>query len=81
VQGRTPWFDNGDGQRRWRHVDVCFFTCELAAEAPQLPRARSDRRRGSPWACHASRFTLAFKDLVVFDAIVSSNLAAARHEE
>jgi hypothetical protein len=30
----APWFDNGGGQRRWRHVDVCFATCELVAEAP-----------------------------------------------
>ena len=31
-----------------------------------------------PWACHGSAFTRAFEDLVVFDAIVSSKLAAAR---
>ena len=32
----APWFDNGGGQRRWRHVDVGFATCELAADAPRV---------------------------------------------
>jgi hypothetical protein len=31
-----------------------------------------------PWVRHDSWFTRAFEDLVVFDAIVSSKLAAAR---
>ena len=30
----SPWFDNGGGERRWRHVDVGFATCELVAAAP-----------------------------------------------
>ncbi len=31
----SPWFDNGGGRRRWRHVDMGFATCELIAEAPR----------------------------------------------
>ena len=75
----SPWFDNGGGERRWRHVDVCFATCELVAEAP---RVRCPEHGVTvalvPWARHDSWFTRAFEDLVVFDAIVSSKLAAAR---
>ena len=75
----SPWFDNGGGQRRWRHVDVCFATCELIAEAPRVSCAEHGVTVAQvPWARHDSAFTRAFEDLVVFDAIVSSKLAVAR---
>jgi transposase len=75
----SPWFDNGGGERRWRHVDVCFATCELIAAAPRVSCSEHGVTvAGVPWARHDSWFTRAFEDLVVFDAIVSSKLAAAR---
>ena len=74
-----PWFDNGGGERRWRHVDVCFATCELLAAAPRVSCPEHGVTVASvPWARHDSAFSAAFEDLVVFDAIVSSKLAAAR---
>jgi len=75
----SPWFDNGGGERRWRHVDVCFATCELVAAAPRVSCPEHGVSVAEvPWARHDSWFTRAFEDLVVFDAIVSSKLAAAR---
>ncbi len=75
----APWYDNGGGERRWRHVDVCFATCELVAKAPRVHCPEHGATVAQvPWARHDSWFTRAFEDLVVFDAIVSSKLAAAR---
>ena len=75
----SPWFDKGGGERRWRHIDMGMATCELVAEAPRV----SCREHGVTvaevsFARHDSAFTRAFEDLVVFDAIVSNKLAAAR---
>ena len=75
----SPWFDNGGGERRWRHVDMGMATCELVAEAPRVscPEHGVTVAQVS-FARHDSAFTRAFEDLVVFDAIVSNKLAAAR---
>ncbi|MGH9152918.1 MAG: transposase family protein [Acidimicrobiales bacterium] len=32
----SPWFDRGDGERPWRHVDVGYATCELVVDAPRV---------------------------------------------
>ena len=32
----SPWFDNGGGERGWRHVRRVLATCELVAEAPRV---------------------------------------------
>ena len=75
----SPWFDHGGGERRWRHLDVAMATCDLVGEAPRVtcPEHGVTVAR-VPWARHDSWFTRAFEDLVVFDAICSSKLAAAR---
>jgi transposase len=75
----SPWFDNGGGERRWRHVDVAYATCDLVAQAPRV----SCKKHGPTvaevaWARHDSWFTRAFEDLVVYDAISSNKNAAAR---
>lgn len=75
----SPWFDNGGGQRRWRHVDMGFATCELIAEAPRVTCSEHGATVAKvPWARHDSAFSRSFEDLVVFDAIASSKLAAVR---
>ena len=65
--------------RRWRHVDVGFATCELVSAAPRVscPEHGPTVAQVS-WARHDSWFSRAFEDLVVFDAICSNKLAAAR---
>jgi len=76
---RAPSFDHGGGERRWRHVDVGFATCELVGEAPRVHcPTHGPTVVQVPWARHGSWFSRAFEDLVVFDAIVSSKLACVR---
>ena len=78
----ASWYDRGDGQRRWRHVDVGFATCELVADAPRVACPEHGPTVAEvPWARHDSRFSRAFEDVVVFDAIASNKLAASRRHQ
>ena len=75
----APWFDNGGGARRWRHVDVGFATSDIVSAAPRVNcPVYAPTVVEISWARHDSWFSRAFEDLVVFDAIVSNKLAAAR---
>ena len=75
----SPFFDQGGGRRTWRHVDVGFATSELVAAAPRVNCSEHGPTvMAVPWARHDSWFSRAFEDLVVFDAICSNKLAAAR---
>lgn len=78
---RASWFDQGGGQRSWRHVDVGYATCTLVALAPRVWCPTHGATVAQvPWARHDSVFTRAFEDLVVYDAIASSKQKAAdRH--
>lgn len=75
---KAPWYDQGDGERRWRHLDVGYATCELIADA-----RRVDCPEHGPtvvafsFARHDTAFTRALEDLVVHDAVVSNKQAAA----
>jgi transposase len=74
----ASFYDQGGGERRWRHIDVGFATCELIADARRVdcPGCGPTVAR-VPWARHDSAFTRAFEDLVVHDAIVGNKQAAA----
>ena len=75
----APWFDNGGGARRWRHVDVGFATSEIVSPAPRVScPVHGPTVVEVSWARHDSWFSRAFEDLVVFDAISSNKLATAR---
>jgi transposase len=75
-------YDRGDGARRWRHVDVGFATCEIAADAPRVDcPTHGPTVAEVPWARHASRFSRAFEDLVVYDAVASNKLVASRRHD
>lgn len=78
----AAFYDRGEGTRGWRHVDVGFATCELRADAPRVNcPAHGPTVAEVPWARHASRFSRALEDLVVYDAIASNKAVAAhRHE-
>ena len=74
----ASFYDQGGGERRWRHVDVGFATCELIADGPPgRLSGRGPTVAAVPWARHDSAFTRAFEDLVVHDAIVGNKQAAA----
>ena len=46
---RAPGYDQGEGRRRWRALDLGTMQCFLAGRLAQgeLPRARPDRRPGA----------------------------------
>lgn len=74
----SPWHDQGDGQRSWRHVDVGYATCELIADARRVDcPVHGATVAAVPWARHDTAFTRAFEDVLVHDAIVSNKQAAA----
>lgn len=78
----VPWFDNGGGTRSWRHVDVGFATSEIVSAAPRVScPTHGPTVVELPWARQDSWFSLAFEDLVVFDAVCSNKLAVARRYE
>jgi transposase len=74
----APFYDQGGGQRRWRHIDVGFATCQLVGDARRVDCPEHGPTVAAvPWARHDSAFTAAFEDLVVHDAIVGNKQAAA----
>jgi transposase len=74
----AAWFDNGDGVRSWRHIDAGFATVELVSLARRVDCGSCGPTVAAvPWARHDSRFTRAFEDLVVHDAVVGNKQAAA----
>ena len=74
----ASFYDQGGGERRWRHIDVGFATCELIADARRVDCPVCGPTVAQvPWARHDSAFTRAFEDLVVHDAIVGNKQAAA----
>ena len=76
---RGPGYDQGDGARRWRHVDVGFARCVLEGPAPRVNCSRCGPTVAVvPWARHDTVFTRAFEDVVVHDAVRSNKASAAR---
>jgi transposase len=74
----SPRYDRGGGERRWRHLDVGFATCELRAAAPRVScRTHGVTVAELAFARHDSSFTRDFEDLLVYDAIRSSKQSVA----
>ncbi|MGH3964690.1 MAG: ISL3 family transposase [Pseudonocardiaceae bacterium] len=64
---RAPRYDNGEGPRRWRGLDVGTTRVYLQAAAPRVRcPAHGVIVAAVPWARHGSRFTSAFEDTVVW---------------
>ena len=78
---KAAWYDQGDGERRWRHIDVGYATCELIADARRVAcPVHGPTVVAFSFARHDTAFTAALEDLVVHDAVVSNKQAAAdRH--
>jgi transposase len=73
------WYDQGGGERSWRHCDAAYATCTLMALAPRVDCLDCGVTVARvPWARHDSAFTRAFEDLVCWQAVTASKLAAAR---
>ena len=75
-------YDRVDGVRRWRHVDLGFFTCEIEADASRVScSAHGPTVAEVLWARYDSSFSRAFEDLFVYDAIASNKAFAAYRYE
>ena len=75
---RCPGYDEGEGRRRWRALDLGTTRCYLEAEAP---RVRCPQHgvvvAAVPWARHDSRFTRSFEDQVAWLACECSKRAVS----
>ena len=75
---RCPGYDQGEGRRRWRALDLGTTFCFLEAWAPRV----RCRRHGVvvaavPWARHDSSFTRSFEDQVAWLAVHTSKTAVS----
>ena len=75
---RCPGYDQGEGRRRWRALDLATTFCILEADAPRVNR----RRHGVvvaavPWARHDARFTRSFEDQTAWLTVNTSKTAVA----
>jgi transposase len=62
---RCPWYDRGEGRRRWRALDLGPLRAYLEAEAPRVCcPVHGVIVAQVPWARHAAGFTYGFEDLV-----------------
>lgn len=74
----ASFYDQGGGQRRWRHIDVGYAVCELIGAARRVDcPTHGPTVAAVSWARHDSAFTRAFEDLVVHDAVTGNKQAAA----
>jgi transposase len=76
---RSPRFDQGEGRRRWRALDLGTTFAYVEADAPRVRCARHGVVVCAvPWARHGSRFTRAFEDQVAWLAVNTSKSAVAQ---
>ena len=60
---RAPGYDQGQGRRRWRGLDLGTTRVYLEADAPRVACPEHGVTVAAvPWARHGSRFTVAFED-------------------
>lgn len=73
---RGPWFDRGEGRRRWRGLDVGTLPVWLEADAPRVDCAvHGVTVIQVPWARHGVGHTYDFDDTVAWLATQSSKTA------
>ena len=62
-QRRSPGYDQGEGRRRWRGLDLGTTRVYLEADAPRVACPEHGVTVAAvPWARHGSRFTTGFED-------------------
>ena len=75
---RCPGYDQGEGRRRWRALDLATTFCFLEADAPRV----NCRRHGVvvaavPWARHDAGFTRSFEDQTAWLTVNTSATAVS----
>ena len=75
-QRRSPWYDRGEGRRRWRALDLGTIQVWLEADAPRVNcRTHGPTVAAVPWARHAAGHTYAFDEQVAWLATQCSKTA------
>ena len=73
---RAPWYDRGEGRRRWRGLDWGTMQVVLEADAPRVNcPAHGPTVVAVPWARHHAGHTLGFDDTVAWLAVACSKTA------
>ncbi|WP_129711144.1 ISL3 family transposase [Haloactinopolyspora alba] len=72
----APWFDRGEGRRRWRALDLGTVRVFLEADAPRVTcQVHGPTVRQMPWARHGAGHTHAFDQQVAWLATQCSKSA------
>ena len=75
-QRRSPWYDRGEGRRRWRALDLGTVQAVLEAESPRVNCGEHGPTVAAvPWARHAAGHTYAFDEQVAWLATQCSKSA------
>jgi transposase len=75
---RCPGYDQGQGRRRWRALDLGTIPALLEADAPRVACAEHGVLVAAvPWARHGAGFTHGFEDTVAWLAVHTSRAAVA----
>ncbi len=75
-QRRAPWYDRGEGRRRWRALDLGTVQAVLEAESPRVNCGEHGPTVAAvPWARHAAGHTYAFDEQVAWLATQCSKSA------
>jgi len=73
---RSPRYDNGEGRRRWRALDLGTMKVFLEADAPRVRcRDHGVTVAAVPWARHGAGHTRDFDDLAAWLAVRTSKSA------
>jgi transposase len=73
---RAPWYDRGEGRRRWRGLDWGTVAVMLEAGAPRVNcPTHGPTVVAVPWARHHAGHTYAFDDTVAWLAVACSKTA------
>ena len=74
---RAPWYDRGEGRRRWRGLDWGTVQVVVEAEAPRVNcPTHGPTVVAVPWARHRAGHTLAFDATVAGLAVACAKTAA-----
>jgi len=75
-QRRSPWYDRGQGRRRWRALDLGTVRVQLEADAPRVNCGEHGPTVAAvPWARHAAGHTRVFDEQVAWLATQCSKSA------
>jgi transposase len=73
---RAPWYDRGEGRRRWRGLDLGELRVVVEADAPRVNcPTHGPTVVQVPWARHGAGHTRAFDDTVAWLAVQCSRTA------